>query len=328
MKININALKLLLQRILIKKGLSKGQAKIIADEYWESEINGKKTHGIVKFLKELQYLKDRKGSPKIILDKGPILLIDANGEIGQLAANFCIKLLIKRTKQYGLTMIGIKNMQRYGALSFWVSKIAQADLIGIMTNSCEPAATAFGGISPVLGTNPIAIGIPTSNDSIILDMATSKMSMSTLLYSAFYNKPLPEKTFLDIAGEYTTDPSKIKAVENFGEYKGYGLSLILQILSGSLITAKMGHEIHSMYDIGYYFQAIDPSIFQNIKSFKRQNDQLIKEIKTSKRKSNVKKIFIPGEKSRGIKKQVLKNEFITIPAKIFSLLEKQKNEKN
>ncbi|RJQ26955.1 Ldh family oxidoreductase [Candidatus Parcubacteria bacterium] len=328
MKINVNALRSILINILVRKGFSSEQAEIIANEYWESEISGKKTHGVAKFLKELQFLTERNGEPKIILDKGAVVLLDGNKEIGQLAAKYCIELLIKRTRQYGTAIIGINNIQRYGALGFWVRQIAKKDLIGIITNSCEPATTVFGGISPILGTNPIAVSIPTSKDPIILDMATSKASMSFLLYSVFYKKSLPRKTFLDSEGEYTQDPSKVKAVENFGEYKGYGLSLIFQILSGSLIKAKMGHQINSMYDIGYYFQAIDPSIFQDIKSFKRQNDQLIKEIKASERKPDVKQIFIPGEKSKIIKEKILKDESIKIPDKLFNLLNKQINEKH
>lgn len=325
MKVNIFNLKSLLIKILKRKGLTHNEAHIIVDEYLEAEISGKKTHGILKFLKELPFINDRKGLPIIITDNKAVVLVDANKEIGQLGAMFCINILINRAKKYGIGLVGMKNSQRYGALCFWAKKIAQSDLIGIVINSCEPAATVFGGRTPILGTNPIAIGIPGLGEPIVLDMATSKKPMSTLLYSMLYNKPLPEKTFINSKGEYTTDPTKVAAVEHFGDYKGYGLSFMLQILSGSLITANMGRKINSPYKIGYYFQAIDPSAFQNIKLFKKQTNQFVQEVKSSKLKRGFKKITIPGERSKNIQELNIKNGSIEIPSELLENLKKELN---
>ncbi|MDO8657290.1 MAG: Ldh family oxidoreductase, partial [Candidatus Levybacteria bacterium] len=252
MKINIYSLKHLLEDVLIQKGIAKKDAVFIANDYWIAEISGKKTHGIIKFYKELAYYNDKKGSPQIIIDKGPIALVDANREIGQLSAKFCIDLLKKRTKRYGVAIVGMKNSQRYGVLSTWVKILAESSLIGIAINSSEPATAVYGGISPVLGTNPIAIAIPMHNKKpILIDMATSKSPMGSLLYSSIYNRPLSSKTFIDKKGQYTTKPNEVHAVENFGGYKGYALSLALEVLSGSLLSAKMGSEIKSHYDVGY-----------------------------------------------------------------------------
>ncbi len=325
MEVDIFVLKSLLIKILKRKGLNQSEATIIADEYWEAEISGKKTHGIAKFLKELRYVADRKGSPSIIIDNKAVVLVDANKEIGQLGAKFCIDILINRTKRYGIGLIGMKNSQRYGSLSFWANRIAQANLVGIITNSCEPATAVFGGITPILGTNPIAIGIPTFKEPIVLDMATSKVSMSTLLYSAIYNKFLPKETFLDNKGNYTTDPTKVVAVEHFGGYKGFGLSFMLQILSGALISANMGKDIHSPYDAGYYFQAIDPSIFQDIKLFKKHINQFVFEVKASKLKKGFSKIIIPGERSKNLKQQNIKKGTIEISLKLFKNLNREAN---
>lgn len=323
MKINIYTLKQVLEDILESKGLSKKDAVFVANDYWESEISGKRTHGIIKFYKELQYITDKQSPPRIIVDKKTMILIDARKEVGPIAAKYAIDLLIKRTKKYGLAIIGMKNAQRYGALNHWALQIAKADLIGIVINSCEPAVTAYGGISPILGTNPLAIGVPTSYDPIALDMATSKAPMSRLLISSIYGEPLPRETFLDSSGNYTLNPKKVRAVEYFGGYKGYGLALMLQILSGSLVTAKMGSKIKTHYDIGYYFQAIDPSVFQDIKSFKQQNDDFVTEIKKSKRKIDTNIITIPGERSKIYRQKTLDNREIEISEKLYRLLRKE-----
>lgn len=323
MEIDVFVLKSLLIKILKKKGLKQSEAAIIVDEYWEAEISGKKTHGIAKFLKELPYIFDRKNPPSIVVDNKAVVLVDAKKEIGQLGAKFCIDILIKRTKRYGIGLVGMKNSQRYGSLSFWANRIAEANLIGIITNSCEPATTAFGGITPILGTNPIAIGIPTSKDPIVLDMATSKVSMSTLLYSSIYRKSLPRETFFDNKGNYTTDPAKAIAVENFGGYKGFGLSFMLEILAGALVSANMGKDINSSYDAGYYFQAIDPSVFQDIKIFNKHVDKFILEVKDSKLRNGFDRIIIPGERSKNTKQQNLKKRIIEISSKLFEDLNRE-----
>lgn len=322
MRINIYTLKKILEDVLVKKGFSEKDANFIANDYWRSEIGGKTTHGVVKFLKELQYLTDKQNSPEIITDNKSMVLVDAHREVGSLAAKYSIDLLIKRAKRYGLAIVGMKNAQRYGALNHWALYIAKADLIGIVINSCEPASTAYGGVSPILGTNPLAIGVPTSSDPIVLDMATSKASMSRLLLS-MYGQPLPRKTFFDSKGNYTLNPKKVRAVEHFGGYKGYGLALMLQILAGSLVIAKMGSKIKTHYDIGYYFQAIDPSVFQDIKSFKKQNDNLVAEIKKSKRKIGTNIITIPGERSKTYREIALHNREIEISEKLYGLLIKE-----
>lgn len=320
MKINIYILKKLLTDILVKRGLSRENAEFVANDYWESEISGKKTHGIIKFYKELQYLSDKEAEPQIVIDKNSVVLINANKEIGPIATKKAIDILIQRTKKNGVAIVGMINAQRYGALNHWASFIAKANLVGIITNSSEPAVAPYGGISPILGTNPLSIGIPTTGDPIILDMATSKSSMSQLLLAQINKELLPEKTFLNKKGGYTSNPEEVNAVEGFGGYKSYGLALILQILSGSLITAKMGSTIKSHYDVGYFFQAIDPSIFQNIKIFKSMNDKLLLELKTSKRKNKLQPILIPGERNKKTKKYSLRSKEIEISEKIYKML--------
>jgi LDH2 family malate/lactate/ureidoglycolate dehydrogenase len=326
-KVNIYELKNLMQEVARSCGLNREEAKIVVEDYWEAELMGKLSHGVSKFCWEVKYFNERRGPAKIIIDKGAVILIDSNKEIGQVATKFSVEMVIERAKKYGIALVGMKNCQRYGILARWVKLIAENDLIGIILNSCEPATTAYGGKSKVLGTNPIAIGIPSAKYPIILDMATSKVAMSLIWRRLIENRKLPVKTFFDSKGNYTTDPLKVKSVEVFGGYKGYGLSLVIQILSGSLLTAKMGFAIKTPYDIGYYFQAIDPSVFQDLGQFKKENERLIKEIKSSKRKRGVDEILIPGEKSSKKFAKALKSGFINIHKNVWSELVKRKQQK-
>ncbi len=319
MKINIYKLQEQMLILLSRKGFSDPESKILMHAYWNAELEGKTTHGISRFYWDIQNFHPKR-KPKIVIDKKAVVLVDGQHGSGPLIANYASDMLIKRAKNYGIALVGIKNMTQYGSLSEWTEKIAKKNLIGLITNSCQPAAAPFGGVSKILGTNPISISIPSDEDPIILDMSTSEVPMGLIWYCLETGKKLPKHNFYDEDGKFTTDPKKAKAVKTFGGYKGYGLSFMLQILSGSLVSAFMGDEIKNAYDIGYMFLAIDPSFFQNLDTFKQKNSTFIKQIKNCKKNSGVDQILIPGERSLKNKKTALKDETIDIPEAIWSKL--------
>lgn len=307
--------------LLSQKGFSHSEAKILTKAYWNAELEGKTTHGISRFCWDIHnFYSGRK--PKISIDKKAVALIDGQEAPGPLVADYASDLLIKRAKHYGIALIGIKNMTQYGSLGEWTEKIAKAGLIGLLTNSCQPAAAPFGGVSKILGTNPISISVPSDENPIVLDMSTSEVPMGLIWHCLETETKLPEDTFYDEDGKFTTDPKKAKSVKIFGGYKGYGLSFMLQILSGSLVTAFMGNKIKNAYDIGYLFLAIDPNFFQNLDKFNNENEKFIKQIKNCKKDSNTSHIYIPGEKSLKNKKMALKNTMIDIPESVWLKLNK------
>lgn len=322
MKINIYQLLTLMTDILLSRGLNQDEAELVAHDYWEAELGGKTTHGVSKFLQALPYITERVGRPEIIVDKGGIVSVNGNREVGQLAASFCTNLVIERAKTHGIAIVSITNIQRYGVLASWVKKIAEHNFVGILVTTCEPAAAAYNATTPVLGSNPIAVGIPTTHEPIVLDMATTQVSMSSIWKALLEKQSLPKDLFFDENGDYTTDPQKAKAAEVFGGYKGFGLSLAIEILAGSLIMGKMGKKIQSPYDIGSYFQAIDPSVWQDKKAFTKANTVLINEIKRSKKKVATDTLLIPGERSVIRKHLAMKHESLFIAPKLWEALQK------
>ncbi len=288
--IAISDLKKILVSICISKGLSEFEAIHIVANYLDAEILGKNTHGIAKFCFESKFFSERLGNPQIDIDTGPLLKVDGNKEVGPLAANFCVKLAAERAKKYGVCILGLNNIQRYGILSHWVNQLAEQKLFGVVLNTCEPAMTGFEGTKKVLGTNPIAFTIPTKEKLYTVDMATSKVAMSLIWKALRENEELPEDTFFDQSGQVTTDPSKAKAVQHFGGIKGFSIALLVQLLSGSVFGFKMASEIKSFYDIGYVFIVIDPSIVTNYEELLQANQKLVNELTESG-------AVIPGSRS-------------------------------
>lgn len=320
MKVKLSELEGIMEGALSRRGLSDSEAAIVALDYLRAEMRGKKTHGITKFTKELDYITGSRGKPEVIMDTGALVLVDANGELGQIAARLSVDIVADRARRYGIAAVGMKNAKRYDTLEPWAAAIAKSDLVGIVVNSCEPAGAPYGASSAVLGSNPLAIGIPTSQDPIVLDMATTEFAMSTIWNRMLEGKSLPENAFFDKAGNYTAEPSAAVAVGIFGGYKGYGISVAIEVLSGSLVSAMMGSMKRSSSDIGYYFQAIDPSVFRDVEEFKAENTRLVDEIKSATRKPGVEDIFVPGEQGNRNYNRALESGSIDLSEQVFNAL--------
>jgi len=262
-------------------GLSDGESMLVIENYLDAELLRKSTHGISKFCFECRFFIERKGKPNVVVDTGPMLKLNGNKEVGPIAMQYCIELATQRAKKYGICIVGINNIQRYGILRTWVSKLLKQGLFGVVLNTCEPAMTGHNGKRKVLGTNPIAFPISTKKNDYIVDMATSKVAMSLIWQAQRENTTLPPNTFLDGGGNMTINPKNAKAVQNFGGIKGSSIALLLQLLSGSLFGFKMGSSIENMYDIGYVILVIDPSKCTSLDSMLEENTKLIKELVNS-----------------------------------------------
>lgn len=271
---------------------------IIVNHYLEGELKGKVTHGIAKFCFESQFFHERIKSPEVITSNGPIIKINANKEIGPIAANYATEKAIEISKMMGICIVGMSNSQRYGVLSTWVEQIAKKGLLALAMNTSPAESTIPGVKSGLLGMNTLAYAAPTEDEPIIFDMTSGIKPMGLLWESKSKSLELPPNSFLDSQGRFTTNSKLAKYSAIFGGHKGFGISLLIQILTGSLFNFPMGQEIKSAYDTGYIFMAIRP---EKEKSFKKGNQNLasiIREIALNEGASNLK---VPGDQSRKIK---------------------------
>lgn len=301
----------LMMAVCKKHGLSEIEGQLVVNNYLEAELLGKRTHGISKFCFESQHFSERKGQPFIVVDTGSLVKVDGNQEVGPIAAEYCVKIATQRAKQHGVCLIGINNIQRYGILRTWVEMFAKHGLFSVVLNTCEPAMVGYQGKKKVLGTNPIAFPIQAQEKDYIVDMATSKVAMSLIWQAQREKTVLPDDTFYDSDGKLTTDPKQAKAVQHFGGIKGFNVSLLLQLLSGSIFGFKMASHIKSMYDIGYVFLVIDPSKTTDMNSMLEENQELVDELSASGS-------VIPGSRSMNY----IKQDEITINEGVWAELKK------
>jgi L-2-hydroxycarboxylate dehydrogenase (NAD+) len=298
LQIPIDAARQLAETFLTTSGMSSSDSAIVADILLEAELRGRKTHGFIR----LQGIKNRYEQGKrseIQVDKeeGQCIRVDGGNHPGYLVAYRAMELAINGAKQTGTSIVGVYNTSHCGMAGYYVDMARKEDLIGILFADCLPRITPEGGTEAILGTNPIAIGIPSNNVPLLFDMSTAAITNGDLLVAMRENTSIPEGLAFNSNGDPTTDAEEALkgSVRPFGGHKGFGLALITQILAGALVNAATIPPPGTNY--GLFLIVLDPSVFVPLEQFKTEVDSLIADIKANRRETGVEEILIPGERA-------------------------------
>jgi len=309
-KVGENDLRKYCENICVKLGLSQLDAFNLADSLIFANLRGIDSHGIMRFPSYVKRII--KGgcrvNPqiKIIREDPSVTLIDGDSGLGQIVSIHAVSLAIDKAKKNGISMVGVNNSAHFGAASYYSLKMVEADMIGISMTNGEPVMAPWGGKNRVIGNHPISIATPgLEQKPIVFDIATSKVSGGKVRLAAKNKQKIPQDWVIDIHGNKTDDPNNLAnggSLLPFGEYKGYGLAVMIEILTSVLMSAGILHEAKSgmkVFDaptnIGHCFMAINVESFIPLKDFKEKADWLVKEIKSSPLAEGVKEIFVPGE---------------------------------
>ena len=302
--------------LIIKKlnslNVSKQNAKQVAEVLIEAELRNDPSHGIsclkkiISAIEKKEILPDKK--PKIIFENNATAVIDGENILGPVSAVYAIDIAIQKAKQHGIAAVSIRKSHHLFTLGYYTKLAALNNMIGILTTATAPAIFAPNGLEKVLGTNPIAFGIPSNDKPIVIDMSSTNVARGKIRQAIKNNQEIPLDWALDDQGNPTKDPNKALegSLQPLGGYKGFGLSLFIDIVSGILSNSACGKEISgtSMHVDsnktafkGDFMIIIDISKFLEVNQFKSRVSKLIAEIKNSKKIEQVKEIHIPGEKA-------------------------------
>lgn len=297
----------LMKTKLHKAGLKEEQAEEVAKHLVYADANGVHSHGAVR----VDYYAERivKGGvtiePKVRFEKtGPSSAIfhGDNGQ-GHYVANLALGEAISLTKESGVAIVGVSKMSHSGMLSYYVEKAAQEDLLAIAMCQSDPMVVPFGGAETYYGTNPIAFGVPReAKTPLIFDMATTVQAWGKILDARSKNNPIPDTWAVDKNGVATTDPHAVAGLLPIAGPKGYGLMMMIDILSGVLLGLPFGKHVSSMYDkmeegrdLGQLFILIDPKRFTSLEGFKANIEQTIEELHNTRPAVGFDQVYVPGE---------------------------------
>lgn len=324
MKIAIDVLR---KKIIdhLEKNLTLDQANLVADYLLWAEMSGISTQGIIK-MTGTEPLQDivPKYEMKIERETKLSQLIDAGANPAPLATQVATDVAIKKAQEHGFGLVGVRNtFSSNGAQAYYVEKIAEAGLIGIVC-SRSPASTAgFDSIDPIFGTNPIGFGFPTNDGSLVFDTATSAMTFYGLILAKARGESIPGNMAIDSEGNPTIDPAKAMsgAILPFDRsYKGSGFGLVVEMLSGPLINGAWIDNKTFKEEWGTLIIAIDPELLIDADQFKSNASDLIRKVKTSRVKQSHKEIRLPGEHARALYDESKNSGFVEVEEAIFSQL--------
>jgi len=321
MEILIDQIRSLAAEVIMQRGLSKRETDMVLDHLVEAELTGRQGHGFIRVMRLCRKLQEDPMREIVIQNETPVsALLDGGNRPGVIVATRATEIAIAKAKTNHVGLVGGYNTDAIYVAGFYVRKIAQEGLIGILTCNSVAAVAPWGSIDRILGTNPLAIAIPTHDEPIVLDFATSKATYGGVLVSAKKGEKIPPDILIDKNGKPTTNPNDLEdggALLPIADYKGSGLALMLEILAGPMINAKGGDKaVPGTW--GFFIMSFDPKIFVEKEVFNERLHKMIQEIKDSRRAAGFNETLLPGERSIRMRKMGLNKKAINIPDQILS----------
>ena len=294
------------------------EARIIADHVIDAALCGYEYSGLAKILNlpESEHFSSPRRPMAVLRETEVSIALDGGNNVGMLALYRAAEATIKKSTAHGVALVSVTDAWMSGRSAYYVEMIARHGLIAIHTAASSPLVAPPGGIRSALGTNPIAIAVPSSRGPIVLDMGTSAYMMTEVMLRQRLGELLPQGVALGPDGKPTRDPALARrgALLPFGGYKGFGLALMVQalgVLAGSGMAGASDH--------GYLFIAFRPDLLAPADVFERHMTRLIERVKATPRRSDVAEIRIPSERAFRCRERALA-EGLEIDQPVFDAL--------
>jgi LDH2 family malate/lactate/ureidoglycolate dehydrogenase len=306
------ALEDFIARAFVAVGMPKDDAATVGALMAEADLQGSDGHGVIRLAPYIRRIKaggmNLQPNIRVVEERAATALLDGDDGMGHLVMSRAAKIAADKARTAGIAWVGARMSNHAGPASLYARMALAEDMVGLYfavgsANHLPP----WGGLEMLLSTNPIAVAVPAGEEPpIVLDMATTVTAYGKVKAKAQRGEMMPEGWMIDREGKPLLDPKR--SGEGFllpiGGYKGYGLALIVGLLSGTLNGAAMGRDVidfnadfASTTNTGHAIAMIDVAAFGDVAAFKQRIDALVREIRNSERMPNVDRIWLPGEQS-------------------------------
>lgn len=322
-------------QLLVASGAGADEALLVAESLVWADLRGRHPQGVFR----IPVLADMmsKGlitSPARMSWARPapaVYHLDAGNGFGQVAGRRAMERAIELARELGVGVVTVSGTNHYGAASYFCALAAEAGCLGLTCTNATPKVAPWGGTRAVLGTNPIALGCPTAaGGPILVDLSTASIAGSTIRALKETGGQLPPGVALDAEGRPTTDPRALDtgSLLPAAGPKGFGLGLMVEVLSGILAGAGMSHEVGPYYqtgkrgaNLGHVFAAVSIGRLQPMENYLRRMEDLRGAIRESPRLDESEEIRLPGE-TRWRSAERSSREGIALPEETVKALEK------
>ncbi len=312
-------------RVFEKMGVPGADAHVTADVLVQANLRGIDSHGVARLARYVNGLRDgvmlAQPEEKVLVETPTTIALDAGAGLGQPVSHRAMKTAIAKAQEYGCGFTTVCNSNHYGIAGYYAMMALKHDMIGISTTNAAVLVAPTFGRNAMYGTNPIALAVPTGEQRpFVMDMATSTVPRGKLEVYHRQEKPLPLGWATDERGVPTTDAGRVLdnfrtragggllplggAGEEFSGYKGYGMGLMVEILSAVLPGAAFLTSVYPKNaegqpqpaNLGHFFGAWRLDAFRPAEAFKADMDRLISELKEADLAEGATRIYVHGEK--------------------------------
>ena len=341
-KFSYEQLKNLCNDAFLKFGFTEKESEIITDVLLLADLYGVKSHGTQRLARYHKSIENDTikidAKPQIVFETPVSAVIDGNGGMGQVISHFAMNLAIEKARKTGMAMVSVRNSNHYGIAGYYAKMACDAGFIGISTTNSESIAVHTNSKQAILGSNPIAFAMPADPYPFWFDAATTVVPRGRLEVYNKESKPIPEGWGVGEDGKTSTDAQHVLDcitkksdggilvmggnTEEMGSHKGYGYSMICEILSA--ITSFGATSNHHVRKKGqgagscHSFIVINPGIFGDADLMKKNLSAFLQELRDAKRANPDIPIYTHGEKEIYSKEKMMKEG---IPVNISTVAE-------
>jgi LDH2 family malate/lactate/ureidoglycolate dehydrogenase len=250
---------------------------------------------------------------EIVKESPALALVDAHNGLGSVVGQKAMKLAVDKAKVCGIGTVIVRNSTHFGSSAVHSRVAVDYDCIGLAFTNAGPELAPWGAASGVVGTNPWGISAPTGGAfPVSLDIALTTAGKGMMRWFEREGKKMPLDWAMTPEGEYTDDPSAAMtgALLGIGQYKGYGLSFMTDVLTGVISGGGFGTTPYSdplKLDVSHTLIAVDIAWFMPVDEFKRRMDEFIHMCKSAKKRPGVDEILVPGEQEYRREQQFRQN---------------------
>jgi len=314
--------------VFVSAGCQADEGAQIAASLVGANLAGHDSHGVVRVPRYVQQKKDGivvSGRKVQIVSETPVLaVLDADYGFGQWVAPQAVEIGIAKCREMGLACVAIRNAGHVGRIGQWAEMAAKAGLVSMhwVNASGSVLVAPYGGVERRLSTAPHAIGVPRpDNEPLILDFATSQVAEGKVLVASQGGKALPSDALVQPDGSLTGDPHALYgayeaqgprdykqgtgAIRAFGDHKGSGLALMVELLGGSLTGNGGTHPTRARFANGMLSIYIDPKRLDPEGFFDEDVKRYTGFFKSSKPIATGGEVLVPGEPEQRMRQKRL-----------------------
>ncbi|MBD3304924.1 Ldh family oxidoreductase [candidate division KSB3 bacterium] len=314
-------------QLLQRAGLAQERAQVVADILVEGDLMGHTTHGLqllTPYLRDLEAGKmTKEGDPVLVADQGAAITWDGRYLPGPWLTIQAMDLAFERIAQHPIVTIVIRQSHHIGSLASYPKRATDKGLMLLLTCSDPSVQTVapYGGIEPIYTPNPLAAGIPTQGDPILLDISMSCTANGLVWRLQSQGQRLPHQWLLDNQGNPSDDPA-VLATEPPGSilplggmdvgYKGFALGILVEALTAAL----GGHgrsDQPTQWGASTFLQLIDPEAFGGREHFLRETSWFADTCRDNSTKPGNPPVRLPGERALKLRAEQLQQGVALYP---------------